>query len=37
MKDTQTIIKPDQFKHSFSSVGKFKNNPSAWLCHYALG
>ena len=27
----------DDFKHSASSVGKFKNNPSAWLCHYGLG
>lgn len=31
-----TIIKED-FKHSFSSVSKFKKNPSEWLCHYALG
>mgnify|MGYP006169312859 FL=1 len=30
------IIKED-FRHSFSSVGKFINNPSAWLCHYGLG
>lgn len=37
MSATQTIIKPDEFRHSFSSVGKFINNPSAWLCHYALG
>ena len=36
MKDTQTIIKED-FRHSFSSVGKFISNPSAWLCHYGLG
>jgi len=31
-----TIIKED-FKHSFSSVSKFRKNPSEWLCHYALG
>jgi len=37
MSDTQTIIKTDEFRHSFSSVGKFINNPSAWLCHYGLG
>ena len=36
MSVTQMIIK-DDFKHSASSVGKFKNNPSAWLCHYGLG
>ena len=36
MSNTQTIIKED-FKHSFSSVGKFITNPSAWLCHYGLG
>ncbi len=32
-----TIIKPEAFKHSFSSVSKFIRNPSEWLCHYALG
>ena len=31
-----TIIKED-FKHSFSSISKFRKNPSEWLCHYALG
>ena len=30
------IINED-FKHSFSSVSKFRKNPSEWLCHYALG
>ena len=32
----KTIISKD-FRHSFSSVGKFISNPSAWLCHYGLG
>ena len=31
-----SIVKKD-FRHSFSSVGKFVSNPSAWLCHYGLG
>ena len=37
MEDINRPIIKDDFKHSASSVGKFKNNPSAWLCHYALG
>ena len=37
MTDINKKIIQDDFKHSASSVGKFKNNPSAWLCHYGLG
>ena len=31
------IIDTKTYRHSFSSVNKFSKNPSAWLCHYALG
>ena len=34
--ELKNIIKSD-FKHSFSSVNKFKHNPSEWLVHYGLG
>ena len=37
MEDINRPIIKDDFKHSASSVGKFKNNPSAWLCHYGTG
>ena len=34
--ELKNIIKED-FKHSFSSVSKFRRNPSEWLVHYGLG
>ena len=34
--ELKNIIKED-FKHSFSSVSKFRKNPSEWLVHYGLG
>ena len=34
--ELKNIVKSD-FKHSFSSVNKFKHNPSEWLVHYGLG
>ena len=34
--ELKTIINKD-FKHSFSSINKFKHNPSEWLVHYGLG
>ena len=34
--ELKNIIKSD-FKHSFSSINKFKHNPSEWLVHYGLG
>ena len=34
--ELKNIIKKD-FRHSFSSVNKFKHNPSEWLVHYGLG
>ena len=34
--ELKNIIKKE-FRHSFSSVNKFKHNPSEWLVHYGLG
>ena len=34
--ELKNIIKKD-FRHSFSSINKFKHNPSEWLGHYGLG
>ena len=34
--ELKDIINKD-FKHSFSSINKFKHNPSEWLVHYGLG
>ena len=34
--ELKNIIKKD-FRHSFSSINKFKHNPSEWLVHYGLG
>ena len=34
--ELKNIIKSD-FNHSFSSINKFKHNPSEWLVHYGLG
>ena len=34
--ELKNIVKND-FKHSFSSVNKFKHNPSEWLVYYGLG
>ena len=34
--ELKNIIKKE-FRHSFSSINKFKHNPSEWLVHYGLG
>jgi len=34
--ELKNIVKKD-FRHSFSSINKFKHNPSEWLVHYGLG